>query len=291
MQKTGFITFYGREFCYVTDKNTHNYRRSNLVGSFRLVGFGGSSNKEENPGYLGSYAMDRPAWSAGLEFSYPLGDRTARANHALALLNVRRAQVAVDLAVQEISQQINVAWRAVQMAYERYQLTQAAARLAELDGQEENLRLSLSIEDSSLQLAERELERLRSLADAVPESELDNKQRQVLAQRQSAQTLHNSLNILPAQRTALEATLDAKKATLKQAKLDLSDTVITAPLDCRIGEVRLEVLDSEGSILPGRGFEDCDPINGDLTDRIDGSRLEIVEKKTKKSPHKNRENN
>jgi RND family efflux transporter MFP subunit len=49
------------------------------------------------------------------------------------------------------------------------------------------------------------------------------------------------LNVLPAQTRALSAALEAKRASLKLAKLDLERTVLAAPFDCRFGEVALEV--------------------------------------------------
>jgi RND family efflux transporter MFP subunit len=92
-------------------------------------------------------------------------------------------------------------------------------------------------------LAERELERIRGLraTNAVTEASYDETLRNVLAQRQSVQSLNSQLNVLPARREALAATLSAKQAGLGQAQLDLDRTVIAAPFDCRLGTVSLEV--------------------------------------------------
>jgi outer membrane protein TolC len=47
-------------------------------------------------------------------------------------MNLRRARLAVDLAEQEIAQQLNITWRSAQIAYQRLRLTREATRLAEL---------------------------------------------------------------------------------------------------------------------------------------------------------------
>jgi RND family efflux transporter MFP subunit len=129
-------------------------------------------------------------------------------------------------------------------------IAQLAADVAEIKSQqsrltaeEENYRSSLAIEQKSLALAKRDLARLEKLTDtsSVTRSEVERTERTVLAQQQSAQTLTNSLNTLPSQRGSLAAMLAAKQASLQLAELDLKHTTITAPFDCRVGELNLEV--------------------------------------------------
>ena len=121
-------------------------------------------------------------------------------------------------------------------------IAQLHAQLAELEAKKVNDEASLEIEQSSLALAERELARLESLAErkVVSASEVDQQNRTVLTQRQGVQRLKNSLSLFPQQRKALEAGLAVKETRLAQAQLDLEKTVIEAPLDCRLGEVRIE---------------------------------------------------
>lgn len=76
-------------------------------------------------------------------------------------------------------------------------------------------------------------------SNAVAESEFEATSRVVLSQQQSVQSLRSSLKILPAQRNALTASLDAKLAALGQAQLDLDRTVLKTPFDCRLGDVSL----------------------------------------------------
>lgn len=121
-------------------------------------------------------------------------------------------------------------------------LGQVEAQLEELGAKEANLGKSLEIESESLELARRRLERTREAArtQAVSQAQLDQEERDVLAQRLRQQELANSLALLPAQRKVLEATRAVKSAALAQARLDLERTAIAAPFDLRLAEVSIE---------------------------------------------------
>ncbi len=121
-------------------------------------------------------------------------------------------------------------------------IAQLHSQLEELEAKKVNDEASLEIEQDSLTLAEAELARLESLAarKVVSASEVDQQNRSVLTQRQAVQRLRNALALVPMQRKALEASLAVKETRLAQAQLDLAKTVIEAPLDCRLGEVRIE---------------------------------------------------
>ncbi len=130
----------------------------------------------------------------------------------------------------------------LQISQLKADVAQIQAQQIELDTQEENYKDALAIEDESLRLAERELKRLEQLrsSSVVTESEYEQTSRNVLAQKQSVQSLRSSLNVLPSQRAALTASLDSRKAALGQAELDLERTTIRAPFDCRLSAVSLE---------------------------------------------------
>jgi len=123
------------------------------------------------------------------------------------------------------------------------EIAELKSQQARLAAEEENFHASLEIERSSLTLAQRDLTRLESLADSssVTESEVDRNRREVLAQQQTVQLLDNSLNVLPAQRESLAATLAAKEANLQLAQLDLKHTTIATPFDCRVGDLNIEI--------------------------------------------------
>ena len=118
----------------------------------------------------------------------------------------------------------------------------AEAQLAVLDVREANTRRSLAIEDRSIDLARKELERKQSLVrqGTVSQATVDQEERAVLAGEQALQNLRNAMNLLPAERSVLEATRDQLGAQLETARRDLERTTIVAPFDCRIAEVNVE---------------------------------------------------
>jgi len=116
------------------------------------------------------------------------------------------------------------------------------AQVAELDVKEANTRASLAIEKEALTLSEKELKRKRQLADkgTVTRSALDQEERNALAQRQTLQSLQNTLNLIPAERRLLEAQLARSQSQLQSAERDLRRTTITVPFTGRVAEVKIE---------------------------------------------------
>ena len=121
-------------------------------------------------------------------------------------------------------------------------IDQVNAQLAELETKEQNYQASLKIEQRSLELAKKTLERTVNAAktNAVAASEVEKEERNVLSQRQSVQTLSNSLALIPAERKSLKATLAVNQAGLRQANIDLEKTVLKTPFACRVADVTLE---------------------------------------------------
>jgi RND family efflux transporter MFP subunit len=119
---------------------------------------------------------------------------------------------------------------------------EARARMAELDGDEENTKKLLAIEQRSLELARISLERKLELLKnkAIPQDEVDREERDYLQQKQKVQQLENTLALIPSKREALSSTLAVHQSTLEQARIDLAKTTITAPFDCRLGDVCIE---------------------------------------------------
>ena len=77
--------------------------------------------------------MDQVGGSAGLLFEIPLGNRTARAEFKRAQLELRQAQRMAQLVEQSIAEQLNRAWRAVQLTREQQKLTALAEEVARLE--------------------------------------------------------------------------------------------------------------------------------------------------------------
>ena len=118
----------------------------------------------------------------------------------------------------------------------------AEAQLAVLDVREANTKRSLAIEERSIDLARTELERKQRLVrqGTVSQATVDQEERAVLGGEQALQNLRNSMNLLPAERSVLEATLDQLGAQLETARRNLERTTIVAPFHCRIAEVNVE---------------------------------------------------
>jgi len=175
-------------------------------------------------------ARPREIWSAVAEVKGRIVETHAELK-AGAIIGKGKTIVRIDATEYEL-----------QIAQIQAEVAQIEAQQAELDAQEVNYQDALAIEEQSLQLAQSELQRLSRLrsSNAVTESELEETSRVVLSQQQSVQSLRSSLNVLPAQRKALVASIEAKQAALAQARLDLGRTVIQAPFDCRLSDVSLE---------------------------------------------------
>lgn len=116
------------------------------------------------------------------------------------------------------------------------------AKLKELVEDEENTRRLITVEQRSLELAKKSLERkLEALKrNAISQDEVDREERNYLQQKQNVQKLKNTLALIPSKRKALDAALDVHRSNLKQARIDLAKTVIKAPYDCRLGDVDIE---------------------------------------------------
>ena len=116
------------------------------------------------------------------------------------------------------------------------------AKIKELAQEEKNAGQLLAIERGSLALSFKSLERKREALKqkAIARDAVDREQRIFLQQQQSVQQHENALALIPSKRKALESALGVKRSNLEQARIDLAKTVITAPHDCRLGEVSID---------------------------------------------------
>lgn len=121
-------------------------------------------------------------------------------------------------------------------------IDQTRANLAELDTEAANIRQLIKIERQSLALTEKMLKRRQQAAAsrAVSQEDVDREEKNFLAARQALQQLENSLALIPSKRKALTAALNLHQADLAQAKIDLENTRIHAPFDCRLADVNIE---------------------------------------------------
>ena len=135
-------------------------------------------------------------------------------------------------------------------------LAQSRAELAELNAQEQNAKASLDIEKRNLALAKKELERIQSLVKkgTASQSKADETERAMLAYRASVQNLQNTLALVPSQRSVLEA-------RLALAESNLGHTVISAPFNMRVANLKVE---ADQYVPVGQSL-----FEGDAVDRVE----------------------
>jgi RND family efflux transporter MFP subunit len=119
---------------------------------------------------------------------------------------------------------------------------ESRAKIKELSEDENNTKRLIEIEKQSLELARKSLERKVGAleGDAISPDEVDREEIAFLQQKQVVQQLENTLALIPTKRKALNAALAAHQSDLKQARIDLTKTAITAPYDCRLSDVNIE---------------------------------------------------
>ncbi len=116
------------------------------------------------------------------------------------------------------------------------------ARIRELAQEEDNTRRLIAIERRSLGLVQKSLDRKRDALKrrVISQDEVDREEKIFLQQKQNLLRMENTLALIPSKRNALNAALAAHRADLEQARIELTKTIITAPFDCRIGDVSVE---------------------------------------------------
>jgi multidrug efflux system membrane fusion protein len=117
------------------------------------------------------------------------------------------------------------------------------AQLEELAQQKTNTQKLLNIERQKLKLTEQEVERNRKLYEkgVISPSDLEQEEKNLLAQQTSVNNLVNILQLIPSQESALQAKKQSDVTSLSESRLDIEKTVIRAPFNCRISEVNIEL--------------------------------------------------
>ncbi len=114
----------------------------------------------------------------------------------------------------------------------------ALASLQELEASEANTRATIALETTIEDVLRGELERQQTLSErgSVAQATVDAAVRALLAQEKVVLNLENSLRLLPAQRTSLEATIATRTVEIEDAERSLADTVVTLPMTGRVTE-------------------------------------------------------
>ncbi len=121
-------------------------------------------------------------------------------------------------------------------------IEETKAKIKELAKDEENTKRLIAVEQRSLDLARKSLERKIDILKrkAISQDEVDREERSFIQQKQNVQRLNNALSLIPTKRKALNSALAVQQTNLKQARINLAKTTITAPFDCRLSDVNIE---------------------------------------------------
>ncbi|MEO9773874.1 biotin/lipoyl-binding protein [Roseibium sp.] len=140
----------------------------------------------------------------------------------------------------------------IRLSPEDYQLEIAEAEtdIASADVDLEELSITLETQKKSLEIAkavldleQRELARLKTLAErkVISDQQVENQEAAVLQQRSVVQDLENDITLNPVQQKALEQARRKNEVRLETAKLNLARTSLRAPFEARVSEVSVEI--------------------------------------------------
>ena len=157
-----------------------------LFGSYGGAGLGGTQIIRDPPGtgpiveivpggygdaVSEAFGFDFPTWRVGVQFSYAIPNRSARAASAQARLSRDQAQAAYDRLLLNAAVEVRIAGRAVETNIKRVGSTRAARTLAaqRLDAEEKKFAAGMStnflVTQAQRDLALAEVNELRAVAD------------------------------------------------------------------------------------------------------------------------------
>gem|GEM_PF-84653 len=124
----------------------------NFQGSLGLNGLGSSYGDNLNELTSGDFY----AWQAGVNFEYPIGNRAAKSNHAIARLQAEQAEVSIKNIEQQVVLDVRQAVRQIRTDIKRVESTRIARELAErqLDAEQKKFNEGLSTNFNVLQFQE-----------------------------------------------------------------------------------------------------------------------------------------
>jgi RND family efflux transporter MFP subunit len=159
---------------------------------------------------------------------------------------------------------------------QKAEIKKIEATLLELAAKKKSYQAKLVLQKMSLELNLREQKRQRNLAKAnvVSASTLEKQQIATLIQENNVQDIQTSLDLLPSQIKYQQAQLEAAKALLAQAQLDLSYTRVEAPFDCRIAKADVEI---SQYVQLGQEMLEADGIgSAEVVAQVDVGRLAVL---------------
>jgi HAE1 family hydrophobic/amphiphilic exporter-1 len=117
------------------------------------------------------FGFDFPTWTVGVNLSYAIPNRSARANTAFAQLSKDQALASYRRLELQVAAEVRTAARGVESGFKRVASTQAARRLMaqRLDAEEKKFAAGMStnffVTQAQRDLAQAEVDELRAIAD------------------------------------------------------------------------------------------------------------------------------
>jgi outer membrane protein TolC len=156
-----------------------------LEASYGTIGVGGTSLIRDDfggnvieriPGGYGdalsqTFGRDFPTWSVGLRVSYPILNRSAKANAALSRIAQERAELGLQRLELQVTREVRSAARRVATDFQRVETTRAARVLSarRLDAEEKRFAAGMStnffVTQAQRDLAFSEVSELQAIAD------------------------------------------------------------------------------------------------------------------------------
>jgi membrane fusion protein, multidrug efflux system len=226
-----------------TDNKSRRKRLLMMLGAvvlFAGVGYGtywyavGRHYESTNDAYLGADSVTIAPKVSGYVTEVAVGDnQRVKAGDVLARIDPRDYQTALDSANAD--------------------LENAQATAANIDAQIKEQEATVAQAQAALAFSDQESKRYNDLARTGAGSMQRQQQAQSdLDQRRAALTAQQAhIAVLKTQRKQADATIAAKQASLDQAKINLSQTTLTAPVDGVVGDrsVRMGQLVQPGTRL------------------------------------------
>ena len=216
-----------------TDNQRRRKRLLTMLGAvvlFAGVGYGtywyavGRHYESTNDAYLGADSVTIAPKVSGYVTEVAVGDnQRVKAGDVLARIDPRDYQTALDSAQAD--------------------LENAQATAANIDAQIKEQQATVAQAQAAASFSEQEFKRYNDLARTGAGSAQRQQQAQSdLDQRRAALAAQQAhIDVLKTQRKQADATIASKQAALDQAKINLSQTTLTAPVDGVVGDRSVRV--------------------------------------------------
>ncbi|WP_098413609.1 efflux RND transporter periplasmic adaptor subunit [Vibrio sp. ES.051] len=148
----------------------------------------------------------------------------------------------------------------LKLAQAQASLKSAQTTLAKLNQEETNLNHTLKIEKNRLLIAKKELARKQNLRQKglTSQSEVEQQEQSVLAQRKLVQEIENQIGLMPDEKKMAEAQIKINASKADEAQRSLDKTIITLPFDLRIANVNIEqnqVVSPQQTMITAHGID------------------------------------